>query len=517
MTFPVFIKASRSRVSISKEIREVNRLRLQFERSMTSRMLAIFKRVGKRAAEEYKINRGVDRALIPLEREIELAFRAHYEAVIERFGDRVYENRKLERFVALSRDYFERFGADKVVAITETTRRQIRRAIVQGENEGLRVEPIARLITERTGGSIGRARAATISRTETHAAASYATHTATKELNLPAQRKRWVSVSDGRTRDHHRAANGQEVGIDDKFIIRFRGAEIEMNYPHDGSGGAANNINCRCLAIYFTDEDALFDDFQLEGEEVTAEVDAGNKPEIDLYDITQGPLRDGLNATLNRQLSPLMARVAARYPKPNQVVAKPRAGVYYTGSRRLETDLDDQTAAHEYGHHIDHMIGIDENAASISQYWSAEGLKAAWLADRKAFGTYRKKPEEQDKRLLAVRRELYNVETKSRVRPDGTEVTWEVRGGLAFEGADGMSDIVDSFVNGKFYSKYHAHGHGYTYWKNRQGWGAQAEAFANLYAIQNSPKAVEWAEKNIPNLWAAFTAKMRDIDANNPR
>ena len=34
-----------------------------------------------------------------------------------------------------------------------------------------------------------------------------------------------------------------------------------MDYPHDGSGGAANNINCRCLALYYTDEDALFDSF----------------------------------------------------------------------------------------------------------------------------------------------------------------------------------------------------------------------------------------------------------------
>ncbi len=516
MTFPVFIKAGRTRVSVAKEVREVNRLRLQFERSMAARVLAVFKRFGNNAAAEYQLNGGIDRSLIPLEGEIEAVFQAHYAAVMEKFADRVYENRKLERFTFLSREYDAKFGAEKVVRIADVTRRQIVSAIRRGEKDGLGVDPIARLIKEKTYGVIGRARAATIARTETHAAASYATHNATKELNLPAQRKRWVSVGDGRTRLHHAAANGQEVGIDEKFIIRFRGAEIEMDYPHDGSGGAANNINCRCLAIYFTDEDALFDSFDLEGAEAEAErVDAlGAKPEIDLYDITEGSLRDGLNEALNRQLSPLLARVAAKYPKPSRVIAKPNAGVYYRGARRLETDLDGGTAAHEYGHHIDYMIGRDEGVGG-SGYWSQKGLQAAWLADRKAFGTYRKKPEEQDKRLLAVRRELYNVETRSRVRPDGTEVTWEVRGGLAFEGADGLSDIVDSFVSGKFYGKYGAFGHGYTYWKDRRGSGEQAEAFANLHSIQNNPKAVEWAEKNIPNLWAAFMAKMREIDADN--
>lgn len=262
MTFPVFIKASRTRLSISKEIREVNRLRTRYEKSMTSRLMGVFRKVGQRAAAEYEQTGGFTNAMRPMRGELEQVFRAHYTAVIEKFADRVYDNRKQERFSQFVFQYYEQFAGEKIRGITATTGRQILQAIKSGENEGEGVDAIAKLIKQKTGGAVGRARAATIARTETHAAASYATHTATKELNLPAQRKRWVSVSDGRTRDHHAAANGQEVGIDEKFIIRFRGAEIEMEYPHDGSGGAANNINCRCLALYFTDEDALFDSFE---------------------------------------------------------------------------------------------------------------------------------------------------------------------------------------------------------------------------------------------------------------
>ena len=77
----------------------------------------------------------------------------------------------------------------QVRGISAVTERLIKRAIRVGEIEGeggTRSPSVSR----KNYGSIGRARAATIARTETHAAASYATHTATKELNLPAQKKK---------------------------------------------------------------------------------------------------------------------------------------------------------------------------------------------------------------------------------------------------------------------------------------------------------------------------------------
>ena len=260
MTFPVFIKANRLKISVSKEIREVNRLRLQFERSMTSRLIGVFQRVGKEAAKEYVETGEVKNALLPIERRVDAVFRAHYQSVIDTFADRVYSNRKLQSFGQLVQEFYVNQGGTKIRNVSTTTSINILKAILQGDKEGLNPRETAKLIEQRTGGAIGRARANTIARTETHAAASYATHEATRELNLPAQKKRWVSVGDARTRPHHAAANGQEVGMDEPFILRYQGNEIKMMHPHDGSGGAANNINCRCLAVYFSDIDDLFDD-----------------------------------------------------------------------------------------------------------------------------------------------------------------------------------------------------------------------------------------------------------------
>lgn len=261
MGFPVYIKAGASRVSIAKEIREVSRLRLQFEKQMARKMESLFRTAGNRAAAAYEAGTSVENANLTLKAEVGAVFRASYAAVIEKFAQRVVENRKrATQFEALVFQYYAKEGANKVVGVTQTTKNKIRRAIEVADKEALGVGPTAKLIKEYTGGAMGRARATTIARTETHAAASFATDAATRELNLPSQKKRWVSVSDARTRSGHAAANGQEVGIDEPFLVPFNGQTVEMKYPHDGSGGAGNNINCRCLAVYFTDEDAIFDD-----------------------------------------------------------------------------------------------------------------------------------------------------------------------------------------------------------------------------------------------------------------
>lgn len=261
MGFPVYIKAGASRVSIAKEIREVSRLRLQFEKQMARKMESLFRTAGNRAAAAYEAGTSVENANVTLQAEVGAVFRASYAAVIEKFAQRVVENRKrATQFEALVFQYYAKEGANKVVGVTQTTKNKIRRAIEVADKEALGVGPTAKLIKEYTGGAMGRARATTIARTETHAAASFATDAATRELNLPSQKKRWVSVSDARTRSGHAAANGQEVGIDEPFLVPFNGQTIKMKYPHDGSGGAGNNINCRCLAVYFTDEDAIFDD-----------------------------------------------------------------------------------------------------------------------------------------------------------------------------------------------------------------------------------------------------------------
>lgn len=57
--------------------------------------------------------------------------------------------------------------------------------------------------------------------------------------------KKWVAVSDGKTRHTHKLADGQMVEIDEDFVV---GGE-RLKCPGDKNGSAGNVINCRCTMI----------------------------------------------------------------------------------------------------------------------------------------------------------------------------------------------------------------------------------------------------------------------------
>lgn len=516
MAFPVYIKSTnKKRISIQKEIREVNRLRLRFERGMARKLSSLFAKAGRQAAQAYSSGGNVTLATRDLEKELTAVFAAQYGSVIDTFAGRVTGDRKdAYTFQFLVDRFLRRHGAKAVTGVAVTTQYLIRFAIQAGEKEGLGVDKTAKLITEKTSGAIGRSRAVTIARTETHAAASYATDEATKQLNLPNQKKRWVSVGDGRTRPSHAAANGQEVLIDEAFLIRDKGTVIAMKYPHDGNGGASNNINCRCLAVYYTEEDELFDDLDLEeGIEkpqqsiVKPPTKRPVKEPIKIADLVNtGAARGALfEERLNDWLSPLTASVAAKYPRPRTITDSKRGFMSYDGE--LSSDLNRSTLAHEYGHHIDNQIGTAEGITRPwgANHWSNDGLKASWAKDRSELKIFRVSRENRDKKLNEIYDLLFTKEVTETDRYIRTKSL------LKFDGADALSDMVDSMVGGVFRKNYAAYGHQMSYWKGDRT-KAMKECFANLYAIHDKPKAMEVARMLFPNMVKDFEEKLRQVD-----
>lgn len=260
MSFPIFIKAGRKRINVAKEVATVNKLRLSLERSLTARMIQLFNNVGNRAARSVESGGTIDGALNDMRSTLTNILRAHHTSVIETFAAFANQDRKADSpFQRLIDKYHTTYTAQKVTGITETTRVMIQSVILSADEEGLGVAGTAKLIREFAGGNISRARAATIARTETHGAASWAQHEQHKENDFPMI-KRWVSVSDARTREHHSAMNGKEVKMDEDFDVVYRGTVYPMAYTHDPRGGASNNINCRCVTLYFADDDVVFDD-----------------------------------------------------------------------------------------------------------------------------------------------------------------------------------------------------------------------------------------------------------------
>jgi hypothetical protein len=130
----------------------------------------------------------------------------------------------------------------------------IRNELLDGIHDGLSVEQIADRIANLA--NFEETRAHRIARTEIHAASEsgslaqmlfmgYDQGTVTKE---------WISTRDGRTRETHKFANGQQVGLDEMFLVGLS----HLQFPGDPSGAPGETINCRCTTTFEVDEPPKF-------------------------------------------------------------------------------------------------------------------------------------------------------------------------------------------------------------------------------------------------------------------
>lgn len=180
----------------------------------------------------------------------------HYRRTIPVFAGMAVKQIKSRRFDQkatqtlhewLTARWVERESLRKATMIADTDRDDVIGAIQNGLNEGLSTEEIARNI--RKVSQLTAFRAATVARTETHAAATYGSIESVREAERTlgvVMMKEWLATKDDRTRPEHLAADGQQVAMDEKFTI---GGEM-MDRPGDPSASAENVVNCRCAIIY---------------------------------------------------------------------------------------------------------------------------------------------------------------------------------------------------------------------------------------------------------------------------
>lgn len=102
-----------------------------------------------------------------------------------------------------------------------------------------------------------RYRAETISRTEGNKAMNAGRAEAIEQLiesgKVPESAVEiiWNATPDSRTRDSHRALNGEKIDWGERFVSPVTGAQ--MRWPHDEGIPAAESVNCRCTATFRID------------------------------------------------------------------------------------------------------------------------------------------------------------------------------------------------------------------------------------------------------------------------
>jgi len=179
-----------------------------------------------------------------------------FQSAFTMVGYREIEEFSLDR--TMVRHYYDRsFGRlGDNAEIVRRLQNQLAEAVILGES--------IPDITQRVRGvcNMSYRQARRIARTETLRAANQGRYLAAdhvhKEHNLPMLKK-WHTALDERTRRtppnefDHAEASGQTVKFEDFFVV---GGE-NLKYPLDPNGSAGNTINCRCIATYTVDLEAL--------------------------------------------------------------------------------------------------------------------------------------------------------------------------------------------------------------------------------------------------------------------
>ena len=511
-------KRRANRVNVRRDAIEQNRVRIGFERNLRIQLEKSFRQIGKWGSDSY-----LDRQSIPnssfINNKISSVLLPHYRSVIESFGKRFETYQKQEPdFEIIFNSYIRTQGGLHIQQVSDTTRSGIMRAIQNAQVEGLGVAQTAKAIRDSQSGFISKRRAATIARTETHNAASFANHMMAKTLEIPNLQKRWVAVNDARTRGAHSMVSGTIIPIDDDFDVVVRGITYKMAYPSDPRGGPANVINCRCALVYVTPEELPEVETQISEEVETPEVE-----KIDIGDLlTTGSLklRQRYSDKLNDNLSPLALSVAVKLRKPIQIRNR-KKGVYYD-SEILDSNLESNTLEHEYGHHVDNVSQRKNTAKYRSE--TDRDFQRAFVDDAKELGLATdgidfddyvgfQVAQDTDKKLREIRDMLLVEAEKSKTYTRGYHKGYTQKWmgyDPRYVGANSLSDIVDAMVKGNFYQKYQAWGHGVKYYRRKGAY--YYETFANLYAINGNKKAMQDAKKLFPRTVREFERMMKEIE-----
>lgn len=140
------------------------------------------------------------------------------------------------------------FAGLRVKQINVTTLGRLQDALAEGVSEGEGIPELAKRIDALYLDSIIPNRSKVVARTEVVSASNrtaFEAGLAFQEDTGQKLNKVWLATGGPRTRPHHAEADGQEVPIDEPFVV----GGVEMDHP-GSDGPAAEVCNCRCSLFY---------------------------------------------------------------------------------------------------------------------------------------------------------------------------------------------------------------------------------------------------------------------------
>jgi HK97 family phage portal protein len=155
------------------------------------------------------------------------------------------------------------YDASKMV--NDTTTEALRTILSNAEAEGGTLKEIEDRVRDAMNAMFDKdkaGRAKTIARTEVQIGVQHTQQTAWKASEV-VEKKQWISSMSPKMRQAHGSINGQEVGLDEPFVMvddEFGNGRVEVMYPGDETAGCPGmTINCLCDMAPVVSEKAKMD------------------------------------------------------------------------------------------------------------------------------------------------------------------------------------------------------------------------------------------------------------------
>ena len=247
----------------------LNRLEGGFRRKISKAINKRYRAAATALAKDGPL--GIVNALRGHQDEIAQLLRQQYLRTAEVFGRRTLDSLKGagtwekkdfgdDQFNRYLREWLDSETATQISHdISKTTRLEIQRILDRGIVAGDSVETIARAMRKKLGPLKSGIRAHVIARTETHNAASFASHSAAQSAGIPGIMREWIDVDDSRTRWSHDVEGGggpkEYKSMHESFVLtRKDGSMYSLKRPGDPDGPPDGVIMCRCAVIFHPPE-----------------------------------------------------------------------------------------------------------------------------------------------------------------------------------------------------------------------------------------------------------------------
>lgn len=178
------------------------------------------------------------------------ALRGLYAVTIEHFGNRTMRELDSEQSfdpqTRAAMDWIEKHGLERSTLLTDTSKEEAKKVLRDGLAEGRGIPEMAREI-EKHYEDRAKQRAKTTAITEIVSSSNLGSITAARQSGV-AKTKQWLDASDNRVRESHEEADGQEVPLNEAFIV----GGFELDFPGDPSPGIPPSlvISCRCSVAF---------------------------------------------------------------------------------------------------------------------------------------------------------------------------------------------------------------------------------------------------------------------------